>query len=140
MSPVTIGGRLQFLFSAEIVLPLKRRMRTLLPFIAYIANDKEKCYVNNKKMKKNVALLLKKTKKNVTIFSRWEMEMIYMLYRKAYQKLLDWKGQKDIKALCIAGARQIGKTTLIRRFGEENYENFVEVNFILDEGAKLIFE
>ena len=45
-----------------------------------------------------------------------------MLYRKAYKKLLDWKSQKNKKALCITGARQIGKTTLIRVFGKENYE------------------
>ena len=63
-----------------------------------------------------------------------------MLYRKAYKKLLDWKAQKNKKALCITGARQIGKTTLIRAFGKENYEHFVELNFITDEKARLIFE
>lgn len=63
-----------------------------------------------------------------------------MLYRKAYQKLLDWKSQTTKKALCITGARQIGKTTLIRAFGKENYEHFIELNFITDEKAQLIFE
>ena len=63
-----------------------------------------------------------------------------MLYRKAYKKLLEWKEQKNKKALCIIGARQIGKTTLIREFAKENYENFVEINFVLDESAKLIFD
>lgn len=32
-----------------------------------------------------------------------------MLYRKAYDKLLEWKNQQNKKALCIMGARQIGK-------------------------------
>lgn len=63
-----------------------------------------------------------------------------MLYRKAYEKLSDWKAQKNKKALCVIGARQIGKTTLIRRFGSDNYGNFAEINFISDDGAKLIFE
>lgn len=63
-----------------------------------------------------------------------------MLYRKAYDKLLDWKSQKNKKALCIVGARQVGKTTLVRKFAEDHYENFVELNFVLDEQAKLIFE
>lgn len=63
-----------------------------------------------------------------------------MLYRKAYKKLLDWKSQKTKKALCITGARQIGKTTLIRAFGKEHYEHFVELNFITDEKVGLIFE
>ena len=62
-----------------------------------------------------------------------------MLQRKAYQKLLDWKKDLNHKALCILGARQIGKTTLIRKFGKENYKNFVEINFISDTDAAGIF-
>lgn len=41
-----------------------------------------------------------------------------MLYRKAYDKLLEWKKQKKRTALCIQGARQIGKTTVVREFGK----------------------
>ena len=62
-----------------------------------------------------------------------------MLRRKAYDKLLEWKEQKNKKALCIIGARQIGKTTLIRAFGRQRYENFIEVNFVTDEDAAEIF-
>ena len=62
-----------------------------------------------------------------------------MLYRKAYDKLLEWKNQQNKKALCIMGARQIGKTTLIRQFGEDQYECFVEINFITDPDAGKIF-
>ncbi|MHB8962586.1 MAG: ATP-binding protein, partial [Saccharofermentanales bacterium] len=63
-----------------------------------------------------------------------------MLYRKAYEILKEWKAQEPRKALCIIGARQIGKTTLIRRFGKENYNNFVEINFIEDPDAIRIFD
>ena len=62
-----------------------------------------------------------------------------MLQRKAYQKLLDWKKDRNHKALYIFGARQIGKTTLIRKFGKENYKKFVEINFISDTVAASIF-
>ena len=62
-----------------------------------------------------------------------------MLYRKAYDKLLEWKNQPNKKALCIMGARQIGKTTVIRKFGEDQYECFVEINFITDPDACKIF-
>lgn len=62
-----------------------------------------------------------------------------MFYRKAYDKLVDWKKQPKKKALCIMGARQIGKTTVIRQFGKENYECFVEINFITDVDAAKIF-
>lgn len=63
-----------------------------------------------------------------------------MLRRKAYDKLLEWKAADKRKALCIIGARQIGKTTLIREFGRANYENFVEINFVTDENAQKIFD
>lgn len=62
-----------------------------------------------------------------------------MFRRKAYDRLMEWKNQKNKKALCIIGARQIGKTTLIREFGKRNYENFVEINFVEDERAAQIF-
>ena len=62
-----------------------------------------------------------------------------MLYRKAYDKLLEWKKQSKRKALCIMGARQIGKTTVIRQFGQDQYECFVEINFITEPDAAKIF-
>jgi len=63
-----------------------------------------------------------------------------MLERKAYHKLEDWKAQSRKKALCILGARQIGKTTVIRQFGTEQYECFVEINFITNPDACRIFD
>lgn len=63
-----------------------------------------------------------------------------MLRRKAYEKLLDWKAAQDHKALCVIGARQIGKTTIIREFAEKNYDCFAEINFITDPAACKIFE
>ncbi len=62
-----------------------------------------------------------------------------MLYRKAYDRLLEWKNQPKRNALCIMGARQIGKTTVIRQFAHDNYENFIEINFITDSDAAMIF-
>ena len=62
-----------------------------------------------------------------------------MLYRKAYAKLLEWKLQKNKKALCIVGARQIGKTTLVRAFAKAEYKAFLEINFITEPGATEIF-
>ena len=59
-----------------------------------------------------------------------------MLERNITEKLISWKNQKNKKALCIIGARQIGKTTTIREFAKEQYEYFVEINFILDKGAE----
>ena len=62
-----------------------------------------------------------------------------MLKRKAYDRLLEWMKEKKKKALCIIGARQIGKTTVVRQFAQENYEYFVEINFLLDDKVSAIF-
>lgn len=62
-----------------------------------------------------------------------------MLYRKAAQKLLQWKQQSHKKALCITGARQVGKTTVIRDFAKKNYKHFAELNFATDPKAAGIF-
>lgn len=63
-----------------------------------------------------------------------------MLYRKAYDKLKDWKQQKNRTALCIQGARQIGKTTLVREFGRNEYKCFIEFNFVSDMDARHVFD
>ena len=63
-----------------------------------------------------------------------------MLYRKAIEKFEEWKKKENKKALLVTGARQIGKTFLIREFAHKNYEDFVEINFVTQESAKLIFK
>ena len=45
-----------------------------------------------------------------------------MLKREISEKLKLWRTQKNKKALCIIGARQIGKTTIIREFAKQEYE------------------
>ena len=52
------------------------------------------------------------------------------LRRKFYDYLVDWKQNKGRECLLIKGARQIGKTFIIRKFGRENYDSFIEINFI----------
>ncbi|MDR0853142.1 MAG: AAA family ATPase [Clostridiales Family XIII bacterium] len=62
-----------------------------------------------------------------------------MLYRKIYDELNKWRNSNLKKALLLTGARQIGKTYLIRKFGESNYDNFLEINFITQPKAAAIF-
>lgn len=52
-----------------------------------------------------------------------------MLKRKATAYIKNWINTKDKKCLVIQGARQTGKTYIIERFAEENYEELVEINF-----------
>lgn len=63
-----------------------------------------------------------------------------MLWRSVSDRLEKWKSSKEKKALCVIGARQIGKTTIIREFARQNYEHFVEINFITEPQAHKIFE
>jgi|LGOV01.1.fsa_nt_gb predicted AAA+ superfamily ATPase len=62
-----------------------------------------------------------------------------MLRRKIEQKLNDWYLLPKKPALLIRGARQVGKTTSIRKFGKETYENFIEINFERTPSLKSIF-
>lgn len=53
--------------------------------------------------------------------------------------LTQWKERPDRKPLIVQGARQIGKTTAIRMFGERNYKYFAEFNFDKSEELKELF-
>lgn len=62
-----------------------------------------------------------------------------MLKRKAYDELLLWKANHTRKCLMIKGARQVGKTYLVREFGKNEYDSFIEINFIKNPNLKDIF-
>lgn len=61
------------------------------------------------------------------------------LKRKLDDFLLEWKKNADRKPLIVKGARQIGKTESIKHFAA-NYENFVNINFVLEKKYKTICE
>ena len=62
------------------------------------------------------------------------------LKRKADDFLAQWKSDTDRKPLIIRGPRQVGKTETIRKFAAENYENFIEINFVEQPKYKVITE
>ncbi len=62
-----------------------------------------------------------------------------MLKRKAYKNLLEWKEKHSKNCLMIKGARQVGKTYLVREFGKNEYDSFIEINFIKNKELKEIF-
>lgn len=51
------------------------------------------------------------------------------MYRVAIEKLLKWKQSKRRKPLIIEGARQVGKTWLMKEFGRQAYADTVYINF-----------
>ena len=62
-----------------------------------------------------------------------------MLKRKITHSIKKWVDSKSRKCLVIQGARQTGKTYIVERFAEENYEEIVEINFKQIPSAMDIF-
>lgn len=60
--------------------------------------------------------------------------------REALQKLMEWKQRANRKPLIIRGARQVGKTWLMKEFARIAYENWIYVNFEDEEVLKHVFE
>ena len=51
------------------------------------------------------------------------------MYRTAIETLFRWKQSKHRKPLIIEGARQVGKTWLMKEFGRQAYADTVYINF-----------
>lgn len=62
------------------------------------------------------------------------------MYRTAMEQLLQWKAKKRRKPLIIRGARQVGKTWLMKEFGAQEYEQTVYINFDNNERMRNLFE
>ena len=63
-----------------------------------------------------------------------------MLKRKFYNVLENWKKTKKNECLLVNGARQIGKTFIIEKFGKSEYSSYIYINFIESPEQKHIFE
>lgn len=61
-----------------------------------------------------------------------------MILRNSYKKLIQWKDSENRKPLLIRGARQVGKTTLVRQFSNE-FSVYLELN-LEKEADKKLFE
>lgn len=57
------------------------------------------------------------------------------MYREKIEELKKWKTSKNRKPLVIRGARQVGKTWLMKEFGQKFYEKCAYINF--DENIKM---
>jgi predicted AAA+ superfamily ATPase len=60
--------------------------------------------------------------------------------RDLYRELCEWKTAERRKPLIIRGARQAGKTHLLREFGANEYEGVAYFNFEEDPGLKDFFQ
>ncbi len=60
--------------------------------------------------------------------------------RNIYNFLKEWKNRENSKPLLVLGARQIGKTTIIKKFGENEYKSYIYINFEEKPNMKSLFE
>lgn len=61
------------------------------------------------------------------------------MYRIAIEKLLKWKQNKHRKPLIIEGARQVGKTWLMKEFGKQAYNDTIYINFDSNSAMAKLF-
>lgn len=61
------------------------------------------------------------------------------MQRELYQELVAWKASSRRKPLVLQGARQVGKTYLLKEFGKNEYEDLAYFNFEEDPGLREYF-
>jgi len=62
-----------------------------------------------------------------------------MFQRKVLEELIKWKNDINKKPLLIKGCRQIGKTYIVKYFGQNYYEDFVYIDFMAEAQIKSLF-
>lgn len=60
--------------------------------------------------------------------------------RNAIDVLVRWKNDEERKPMVLRGARQVGKTWLMKEFGQKYYEGYVYFNFDEEDALKSVFE
>ena len=66
--------------------------------------------------------------------------VVIILKRNAIEDLIKWKSSEERKPMVLKGARQVGKTWLMKEFGKNYYSSYVYFNFDEEDELKSIFE
>ncbi len=64
--------------------------------------------------------------------------MAVELKRDIYKRLVDWKKERTGKVLELSGARQVGKTFILKKFACENYKYSIYINMVEDTGKAFL--
>lgn len=62
------------------------------------------------------------------------------MYRKVEKSLIAWREAKNLKPLLLMGARQVGKTWLMKNLGKSQFQNTVYINFEKEPSYSNLFE
>ena len=71
---------------------------------------------------------------NIERMEKFGME----LRRNIYDKLIEWKKQNTGHVLELQGARQVGKTYILKKFGKENFQNMIYINMAETTGRNFL--
>ena len=82
----------------------------------------EKCNLQHKSILNNVIALNMEIKRDLT------------------DRLIEWKNQSNRKPILLQGARQIGKSWLMEKFGKEHFEYWVKFDFDRNPELKSVFQ
>lgn len=78
-------------------------------------------------VQKNVVNYWMFVRKSVSLWRMFVQKNVIM-ERNVIKQLLAWKQKKNRKPLIVNGARQVGKTYILRKFGTKYYQNLAYVN------------
>ena len=84
--------------------------------------------------------LIEKNKMNIYDINLTQITEQYMEYLNAMEELKKWKESRNRKPLIIRGARQVGKTWLMKEFGKEYYDKCAYINFDDNTRMNKLFE
>ena len=62
------------------------------------------------------------------------------MYRFAYEWLTAWSDRPSRKPLIVRGARQVGKSFLVRTFAQDRFDHLLEIDFEREPEAASLFE
>lgn len=62
------------------------------------------------------------------------------MQRKIMSSLIHWRASRNRKPLLLQGARQVGKTWILKEFGEQEFESVAYINFLDDEAMRQVFD
>ena len=68
------------------------------------------------------------------------LEILGNMFREAYSNLVEWKDRASRKPIVLRGARQVGKTHLVRQLGKQCFDHFIEFNFDQFPGRVNLFQ
>ena len=84
--------------------------------------------------------MCKNSKKNIAKMCNLRQNGLSDKYRKALEELKEWKSSPARKPLILKGARQVGKTWLMKEFGKEYYKKTFYFSFDREESIHDIFK